>query len=62
MSELTICNFCTLERLKYEARKTGDKITTTTVTGGELAGWTLVLRNGKSAEIYFKELSTKCTC
>ena len=63
MSALTPCNFCVLEQLRREARKTGDKITTITATGeGELDGWTIVLRNGEPTGHYFKELGTRCTC
>lgn len=63
MSTPTSCNFCVLEQLRREARKTGAKITTITATGeGELDGWTLVLRNGEPTGHYFKELGKKCEC
>jgi len=63
VSVLALCNFCVLEQLRREARKTSDKITTITATGeGELDGWTMVLRNGEPTGHYFKELGTKCEC
>jgi hypothetical protein len=60
MSELTLCNFCTLRRMKADAKKSGDKITMRAGTGG-WTGWIEVVRNGKGVA-WFKLLGTRCEC
>jgi hypothetical protein len=60
MSELTLCNYCKLRRMKEDAKKTGDKITTRVGTGG-WTGWVEVACNGKGVA-WFKLLGTRCEC
>jgi hypothetical protein len=61
MSELTPCNYCTLQRMKRDAKKTGD-IITVRAGKGTWSGWIEVLRNGKPADCWFQKLGDHCEC
>lgn len=72
MSELTRCNYCTLEDMRRQDKKHAYRI----IAGeGEWAGWLVVQKRKKSgltspryvggwmkADAYFKEISKSCVC
>uniref|UniRef100_A0A6M3JPA6 Uncharacterized protein n=1 Tax=viral metagenome TaxID=1070528 RepID=A0A6M3JPA6_9ZZZZ len=61
MSELTLCNYCSLQSMKKRAKKEGKKIKLSTTRAGDMAGWIKVEEDGK-AIAYFMKLSSRCVC
>lgn len=60
MSEMTQCNYCTLKRVRADAKKSGIKVEVKPGTG-DWNGWTVVYENGRVTH-YFMELSKSCVC
>jgi len=66
VSELTRCNFCTLQRIMRSAAEVGATVTTRyedPVPGHELDRWIAAIRSDKDKpSAYFKQLTTHCVC
>ena len=61
MSELTLCNFCTLRSLRKNQK--GGSRTYVKPGKGEWEGWTVVTQSGQDHPVaYFKELTNHCVC
>jgi hypothetical protein len=61
MSELTPCNYCSLQEIKRLARKRGEAVEV--VHGaGEMKGWLQVKVGGKPKDIWFRALTDSCAC
>lgn len=56
MSELTRCNYCTLQDVRR--RNPGKRVS----TRRDEHGWLRVLIDGEPAGISFLELTTRCVC
>lgn len=60
MSEMTPCNYCTLKRVRVDAKKSGTKVEVKAGTG-DWKGWTVVYENGEATH-YMMEISDHCVC
>lgn len=68
MSELTPCNYCSLQHLK--AKYKGQKVEVKADTSGKPAGWTeggmppgyKVFVDGKDIEVWFMAITDHCCC
>lgn len=63
MSELTPCNWHTLQGMKARARKRGTEVIVTKITEGDFAGWTSArFADQETPAAYFMELTERCAC
>jgi hypothetical protein len=63
MSDLTPCNFCSLQRIKRRAAERGATVTTRRETSGDMRGWVAVIESDRDEpSSYFMELTDRCAC
>lgn len=64
MSELTICNYCSLKRIEERAKERGATVTTyEDRVEGTLDYWIAVRVSDKEKPVaYFLQLTTHCAC
>ncbi|HET7110147.1 MAG TPA: hypothetical protein VFI41_04705 [Gemmatimonadales bacterium] len=62
MSELTTCNYCTLQRITARAAEDGATVETLPATG-DMEGWVEVRRSDRPDPVgWFLELGDHCGC
>jgi hypothetical protein len=64
MNELTLCNYCTYERMKRAAKKRGTKTFIVHERTGDFAGWVSAYYKDRpnQAAARFKQLTAHCVC
>jgi hypothetical protein len=63
MSELTLCNYHLLQRMKETAKERGVGLTVQLETEGEMRGWYAVQYSDKEEpSAWFMEITGKCVC
>lgn len=63
MSELTSCNYCTLQRIKREARERGERVLLRPAKGGGIECAThKPNEQPKKFTVWFMELTDHCVC
>ena len=62
MSEMTRCNYCTLKRLRAEAKKAGKPPIVAKNGTGNWIGWKVLYQGDKPIEHYMKEITDHCIC
>jgi hypothetical protein len=64
MSELTPCNFCSLQWITSQAERDGATVTVRPVPPeGRMEGWQAAWRSDRDQPVaYFQALTTHCVC
>lgn len=63
MSELTTCNYCSLQKMKARAKERGVEVVVATHSFGEMRGWTSArYSNEEEPSHWFMQLTAHCVC